>query len=59
MTREMSKQRVITKICDNADPFLLSSIDSLLDEASHILLQHSLDVATNFFVLREDSLGTK
>lgn len=52
-------QASVDEIGDNADALGLASVQSLLDKASHVLLEHGLDVSVCSLVRLEDGLRSK
>lgn len=52
-------QASVDEIGDDADALGLTSVQSLLDKASHVLLEHGLDVSVCSLVRLEDGLRSK
>lgn len=52
-------QASINEIGNNADALGLTSVQSLLNKTSHVLLKHSLDVSVCSLVRLEDGLRSK
>lgn len=52
-------QTSVDEVGDNADALGLTSVQSLLDIASHVLLKHGLDVSVCSLVRLEDGLRSK
>lgn len=52
-------QSSVDKVSDDTNTLRSAVFEGLLDESSHILLQHSLDILALLLVLLEDSLTTE